>query len=204
MLNSSVFPTPYDTIEAARRALAGSFADVSEANTGYKIRDMGLIVSADGVATWRGRRFDCALGESGVTDDKYEGDLATPIGRFPLRYVLYRPDRVPVPTTSLPVAPLTPLDGWCDDPADRRYNRLIWQPYSASFELLWRNDSIYDVIVVLGYNDAPVIAGRGSAIFLHVAQRGMGPTLGCIALRQEDLLTVIADCDPDTFLQVGD
>ena len=205
MLGSRISSTPYAPVEATRhaQALAGQFAGQYAAKNGYKTHDMDLMVSADGVATWRGRRFDCALGEGGVTGEKFEGDLATPIGKFPLRYVFYRPDRISVPKTVLPVAPLTPLDGWCDDPADRRYNRLVCQPYGGSFELLWRRDEIYDLVVVLGYNDAPVVAGRGSAIFLHVARPGMTPTLGCVALCRDDLLTVIGECAPDTQLCVG-
>lgn len=205
MLHSRTSPTSRAHVEATRcaQALANPFADLCGAKKGYKAPDMDLIVSAEGVAAWRGRQFACALGEGGVTSEKFEGDLATPIGQFPLRYVLYRPDRISVPNTVLPVAPLTPLDGWCDDPADRRYNRLVCQPYSRSFELLWRRDEIYDLIVVLGYNDAPVVAGRGSAIFLHVARPNMTPTLGCVALRRDDLLTVLAECEPDTLLRVG-
>ena len=163
---------------------------------------MDIVVYPEGTAEWAGRRFPCALGRAGVTEDKREGDGATPAGRFPLRSVLYRPDRTGPPASVLPVAPLHPLDGWCDDTGDKRYNQFIRQPYSASFELLWREDHIYDVIVVLGYNDDPVVPGRGSAIFLHAARPDFTPTQGCIAFARENLLRIIEECESSTRLCV--
>ena len=124
----------------------------------------------------------CALGASGVTRAKREGDKATPAGRFPLRRVLYRPDRVAAPRTALPVAPMNPDDGWCDAPGDANYNRLVRLPYAVSHERLWREDALYDLVAVLGFNDAPRARGRGSAIFVHLARPGYTPTEGCVAL----------------------
>ncbi|MDR3518567.1 MAG: L,D-transpeptidase family protein [Azospirillaceae bacterium] len=138
----------------------------------------------------------CASGRNGIRPDKVEGDGATPSGCFPLRRVLYRPDRVAAPRTALPVAALTPDDGWCDDPADANYNRRVPLPYAASHERLWRADSLYDVILVIGHNDAPVVAGRGSAIFLHIARGDYEPTAGCIALTRADLLALLEFCGP--------
>ena len=135
--------------------------------------------------------------------DKREGDGATPAGRFPLRRVLYRPDRLSTPATPLPVAPLTPEDGWCDDPADPQYNRPVRLPYAGRHEELWRADTLYDVIVVVGHNDAPVIAGMGSAIFMHVASADYRPTQGCVALARQDLLDILAGAGPDTALEIA-
>jgi L,D-peptidoglycan transpeptidase YkuD (ErfK/YbiS/YcfS/YnhG family) len=143
-----------------------------------------------GATTW-----PCAIGRSGVTGDKREGDGATPVGCWPFRRVLYRPDRLAPPVTALPVAPLAPADGWCDDAADPRYNRPVRLPYPGRHERLWREDGLYDVIVILGHNDAPPVAGRGSAIFLHVAGIGYPPTEGCVALALSDLQTVLASAD---------
>jgi len=140
-------------------------------------------------------RWPCAIGRGGVTGDKCEGDGATPIGCWPFRMVLYRPDRVAAPVTALPVAPLAPSDGWCDDVADPRYNRPVRLPYPGRHERLWREDGLYDVIAVLGHNDAPPVAGRGSAIFMHVAGAGYPPTEGCVALAMDDVLTVLASVD---------
>lgn len=134
--------------------------------------------------------------------DKREGDGATPIGSFPLRRVLYRPDRLAPPETALPAAPLSPHDGWCDDPGHPSYNQQVCLPFDGRCERLWRKDHVYDVIVVLGYNDNPVIAGKGSAIFLHVAKPDFAPTEGCVALSQADLLSVLAQCGPRACIQI--
>lgn len=156
---------------------------------------MDLLVSAEGAARWGERQMRCALGRSGIVTAKREGDGATPAGAFALRRVFYRPDREPPPQTALPLRALTPHDGWCDAPADRRYNRLVTLPYPARAETLWREDRLYDLIAVLGYNDAPVIPGRGSAIFLHLARPGYAPTEGCVALDRADWLAVLATAD---------
>ncbi len=161
---------------------------------------MDLIVSRDRDGSWRAafgdRVWPCAIGPGGVTPDKREGDAATPIGCFALRRVLYRPDHIARPATDLPAAALQPEDGWCDDPDDPAYNRPVRLPYPASHERLWRDDGIYDVIVVLGHNDDPPVPGQGSAIFLHVARPDYGPTAGCVALARADLLTVLREAGP--------
>ena len=164
---------------------------------------MSIRVSATSELRWEGRTYRCALGRTGVRMDKREGDGATPAGRFPLRRVLYRPDRLSTPTTPLPVAPLMLEDGWCDDPADPQYNRLVRLPYAGRHEELWRVDALYDVIVVVGHNDAPVIAGMGSAIFMHVASADYRPTQGCVALARQDLLDILAGAGPDTALEIA-
>ena len=138
-------------------------------------------------------RLRCALGHGGVRPaaEKQEGDGATPAARLPLRRILYRADRLPAPRAAVPVEPLAPADGWCDDPADRAYNLPVALPHPARHEALWRADAVYDVIGVLGWNDAPPVRGRGSAIFLHLARPGLPPTEGCIALALPDLLAVL-------------
>ena len=135
----------------------------------------------------------CALGRGGVRLDKREGDGATPIGCFPLRRLLFRADKLSRPTSGLPVGALDPRDGWCDDPLDPLYNRPVRLPYPGRHERLWREDEIYDAIVVLGHNDDPVVPGRGSAVFLHIARSDFAQTEGCIALMREDLLKVVAE-----------
>ena len=157
---------------------------------------MDLIVSASGEARWGERRFRCALGRGGVRSDKREGDGATPTGAWPMRRLLYRADRVGTPATALPAAPIAPQDGWCDDPADPAYNRPVPLPYPARHERLWREDEIYDLLIVLGHNDDPVVPGLGSAIFLHIARTDWGPTEGCVALARADLEALLAQARP--------
>ncbi len=147
-------------------------------------------------------RLPCALGRSGRRALKREGDGATPQGSFALRAAFYRADRLCRPRTLLPLAPIRRLDGWCDDPQDRNYNRRIRHPYPASAEHLWRDDPLYDLIVVLGHNDRPRVRGRGSAVFLHVADAGLEPTAGCIALRLPDLLRVLERVSRATTMRV--
>lgn len=150
-----------------------------------------------------GRLIPCALGRSGITTGKREGDGATPAGLWPLRRVLFRPDRMARPVTRLPIVPLAPDDGWCDAPDDPCYNRPVKLPYRASAEALWRDDHLYDLIVVLGYNDDPPVAGRGSAIFLHLSTDDHGPTAGCLAVRKSDMLRLLPCLGPATAVQIA-
>ena len=138
----------------------------------------------------------CALGRSGVTSNKREGDGATPRGVLRPLWALYRPDRGPRPAVDLAVKPIRPDDGWCDDPNDRRYNRPVGLPFAGRHEKLWREDRLYDVVVVLDHNMGPVAPGAGSAIFLHVAAPGFTPTEGCIALAPNDLQALLAWVSP--------
>jgi L,D-peptidoglycan transpeptidase YkuD (ErfK/YbiS/YcfS/YnhG family) len=154
---------------------------------------MEAIVHPRGSLIWRDRILRCALGKGGVRTDKEEGDGATPAGLLPLRRIFYRADRVVPPLCAMPIEPIAPSDGWCDDPTDRDYNRFVHLPHEARHEELWRRDEIYDVIAVLGWNDAPVVKGRGSAIFLHVARPDYAPTEGCVALASPDLTRLLAE-----------
>jgi L,D-peptidoglycan transpeptidase YkuD (ErfK/YbiS/YcfS/YnhG family) len=143
-----------------------------------------------------------ALGHSGVRALKREGDGGTPLGRFPIRRVLYRTDRMPRPRTMLPIRAIRDDDGWCDDPLDRNYNRLVKLPSRRSAEGLKRADDLYDLVLVLGYNDQPRIRGKGSAIFVHLARAGLTPTEGCIALSRRDLLALLAEVRPVSLIEV--
>lgn len=134
-----------------------------------------------------------AIGRTSVRPMKREGDGGTPLGRFPVRLVLYRADRVSRPRVPLPVRAIRADDGWCDDPDDRNYNRLIRLPSNRSAEGLMRDDTLYDYVLVLGHNDCPRIKGRGSAIFVHLARPQYTPTEGCIAFSHADLSAVLAE-----------
>lgn len=143
--------------------------------------------SQKGFITFGPFRFACALGRSGIKTLKREGDGATPYGRFALRRVLFNPAYTCRPRTPLATAAIRPGDGWCDAVDDCNYNRPVRHPYRSSAERLWRDDGLYDLIVVLGHNDTPRVRGLGSAIFMHVARPGYLPTEGCIALKRTDL-----------------
>lgn len=154
-------------------------------------------------AEWGARARRCAVGRGGIAEKLKEGDGVTPIGVWPLRRVFYRPDRIPPPRCILPVAALSPHDGWCEAPGDPDYNRLVRLPHRATAETMWREDDLYDVVAVVGYNDAPVIAGKGSAIFLHLARPEFAPTAGCVALALPDLLEALKQLTPNDRLIVS-
>jgi L,D-peptidoglycan transpeptidase YkuD (ErfK/YbiS/YcfS/YnhG family) len=156
-----------------------------------------------GTLTYGNLSFPCALGRSGRRTGKREGDGATPVGSYAMREAFYRPDRLARPPTRLPLSPIRPADGWCDAPGDRNYNRPVRHPYPVSAERLWREDGLYDLVVVLGYNDSPRVDGCGSAVFLHVAAPGLKPTEGCIALARPHLLRLLQRVRRDTLVRIG-
>jgi L,D-peptidoglycan transpeptidase YkuD (ErfK/YbiS/YcfS/YnhG family) len=133
-----------------------------------------------------------ALGRSGIKALKREGDGATPAGRFPVRRVLYRADRVTRPRSVFPLRAIRSDDGWCEDPVDRNYNRLVKLSPRSRADRLTRDDNLYNLILILGHNDRLRVKGRGSAIFVHLARPGYAPTAGCIALSRHDLLMLLA------------
>ena len=159
---------------------------------------------ADGRCQVGDRIVRCALGRAGViaATDKREGDGCTPLGTWDLRRVLYRPDRLAFPRTGLPTAEIGPADGWCDAASDPAYNRPVALPYPASCEAMWRADALYDMVCILGHNDGPPVAGRGSAIFLHVATFDYRPTEGCVALALADLTRLLSLAQPGDALAV--
>jgi len=166
---------------------------------------MELVVKKSGNAAtldWGAGERRCAIGRGGIGMKGGEGDGITPIGIFPIRRVLYRPDRVSPPQTKLPVSPIAEDDGWCDAPGDANYNKPVKLPYAASHERMWREDHLYDAVVILGFNDDPVIAAKGSAIFLHVARADYGPTEGCVALSLPDLLAVLEMLSPGDTIRI--
>jgi L,D-peptidoglycan transpeptidase YkuD (ErfK/YbiS/YcfS/YnhG family) len=157
----------------------------------------------DGSLYWSGGRAAAAVGRAGVKADKHEGDGATPAGTYPLLSILYRPDRIAAPLSQLPVKPLWPSDGWVDEPADANYNRPVSLPYPASAEQMWREDDLYDALVVIGYNIEPVVPGAGSAIFLHIATPDFAPTAGCVAVRKEILLQLLPLLGPGSQIEIA-
>ncbi len=160
------------------------------------------LIYAAGQLSWPGGDARAACGRGGVRVDKREGDGASPAGTFPLLSALYRPDRLPVPRTELKLAPLQPDHLWVDDPEDASYNRLVTLPYPARGEALWRQDDLYDIVVVIGYNAFPVVPGAGSAIFLHVARRDFAPTAGCIAVARDVLVSVLDSLGPGSTITI--
>jgi L,D-peptidoglycan transpeptidase YkuD (ErfK/YbiS/YcfS/YnhG family) len=147
-----------------------------------------------GVLEGAGLHLRAAHGRGGIVPaaQKREGDGGTPSGLLRLTRVLYRADRMQAPVCAVPVEPIAPRDGWCDDMADPAYNKQIRLPFAPGHEALWRDDHVYDVIGVLDWNFAPIIPGKGSAIFFHAATPDYAPTAGCVALNLADMLAALS------------
>ena len=142
------------------------------------------------------------LGRSGILANKREGDGGTPRGRFRLVRLWWRADRHPRPRTLLPVRRITPDLAWCEDPADRRYNRPFRRSANEPGDRLRRDDHLYDFIIEIDHNTRPRIAGRGSAVFIHVARPNRGPTAGCVALDAKALRRLLCQVGPDTRIDI--
>jgi L,D-peptidoglycan transpeptidase YkuD (ErfK/YbiS/YcfS/YnhG family) len=143
-----------------------------------------------------------ALGRTGIRADKREGDGGTPRGRFrPLR-LWWRADRLPRPRTLLPIRRIGPDDAWCEDPHNRRYNQAFQRSANEPGDRLRRGDGLYDLIIEIDHNTRPRVAGRGSAVFIHVARPGFGPTAGCVALRPRDLKMLLGRMNSKTRILI--
>ena len=144
------------------------------------------------------------IGRSGLSALKREGDWACPRGCFLIVGGFYRPDRFGSrPRAGVPLVPLRPDDGWCDDPSDGNYNRPVRRPYPRSHEAMWRVDHAYDVVLVLDFNLRPRIRGGGSAIFFHLAHADGRPTAGCLAVKRADMLKLLPRLSVRTTISFG-
>ena len=143
-----------------------------------------------------------ALGRSGIKANKREGDGGTPRGVFRLKRLWWRYDRLPRPATGLPVRRIGPQDAWSEDPRDRRYNRPVTRRPDEPGDRLWREDHLYDLIIEIDHNDRPRIAGRGSAVFIHLARRGVSPPAGWVGLERKNLLRLLPGRGPTTRIDI--
>jgi len=159
-------------------------------------RSRGLLTA--GPQTW-----PVALGRGGILADKREGDGATPRGRFRLVRLWWNPERGPRPATRLPVRRVAPDDAWCEDPADRRYNRPIKTATDGAGDRLRRADHLYDLIIEIDHNARPRIARRGSAVFIHLARPGLAPTAGCVTMPKSRLRQLLGRVGADTRIIIG-
>lgn len=157
----------------------------------------------NGVLHFGSHRSRCALGKGGVTQNKQEGDGKTPVGRFALRRIWHRPDRIMRPQSALPIVEIAPKSGWCDDITSALYNLPISRPTPARHEILWRHDRLYDAFIELGINDAPPEKGRGSALFLHLEKNNFSPTLGCIAVNHATMGFLLRHATRDTHIEIA-
>jgi L,D-peptidoglycan transpeptidase YkuD (ErfK/YbiS/YcfS/YnhG family) len=143
------------------------------------------------------------LGRAGIRANKREGDGATPRGRFRLTRLWWRADRLARPGTGLPVRRIDRAVAWCENPADRRYNRPFRRSANEPGDRLWRTDRLYDLVIEISHNARPRVAGRGSAVFVHVARPDRSGTAGCVALAARDLRRLLGRLGPHTRIDIG-
>ena len=146
--------------------------------------------------------FKCAIGRNGIKKNKKEGDKSSPRGIFSLGKLYYRHDKVPKPITKLNIKKITKKMGWCDDPLEKSYNKEILINKKIKFEKLYRQDDMYDYLVVINYNTKKVIPNKGSAIFLHLT-KNYKPTLGCIAISEKDFTILLKIINKKSKIKIG-
>ena len=152
--------------------------------------------------TYNQYKVKCAVGKRGISQKKREGDLITPVGRYRIKYVLYRKDRIKKIQTQLRKIIIRKNMGWCDDSRSKNYNKLINLPFNYSYEKLFKKENIYDIILVLDYNMRPVKKNKGSAIFIHIAKKNYKKTQGCIAIKKTELLKILKKIDINTKVKI--
>ena len=160
------------------------------------------LVAKNGFLINQNQKFKCSIGYNGLIKNKSEGDGCTPIGTFEINKILYRPDKINNNKFKIESEIIDHNDGWCDDVDSDLYNQKIRFPFKKSAEQLYRNDDLYDIICIINYNLNPIIRGRGSAIFLHVARDDYAPTQGCIAVRKDELLQIALNLERDTTILI--
>tara|TARA_X000000368_G_scaffold264772_1_gene209660 strand:+ start:1663 stop:2154 length:492 start_codon:yes stop_codon:yes gene_type:complete len=148
-------------------------------------------------------KVKCAIGKRGIGAKKKEGDLITPRGKFKIKYILYRKDRISNLKSKIKKLSIKKNMGWCDDPLSKKYNKLIKFPFKYSAEKLYKVDSSYDVILVLNFNCNPIKKNKGSAIFIHVAKRNYKSTAGCVAISKKDLRDIIKKINKKTIVTIN-
>jgi L,D-peptidoglycan transpeptidase YkuD (ErfK/YbiS/YcfS/YnhG family) len=162
-----------------------------------------IIVKKSGYLHYKNLKFRCALGKAGIKKKEKEGDNVTPKGIFKITSMYYRPDKIKNIITAVKKIKIKKNIGWCDDPNSHFYNQQISLPNKFGHEKLYRNDSLYDLILVLNYNVNPIIKNKGSAIFIHVAKKNYKKTKGCIALKKKHLIELISKIKKNTKIKIN-
>lgn len=165
---------------------------------------LNLVQKTDKIVCWNGQDFECCIGKNGFAKNKVEGDNKTPIGIFNFLHLYYRPDFITLPKTAIPCTAITPDMGWSDDVLDKKYNQLVTLPHDFSHEKMYRDDRIYDLVIVNSHNINPIIPEHGSAVFIHLMREEKTTTAGCLALTMEDMLKVIQEANMNSCWIVGE
>ena len=150
---------------------------------------------------YKGYKFKCSIGKSGIKKNKKDGENATPQGIFSLGKFYYRPDRIKKICTNLSYKKIKKNMGWCNDPRNIKYNKEVNHKKIKNSEKLFRKDHKYNALIVINYNSKPVIKNKGSAIFLHLT-KNYKPTAGCIAIKQNNFLKLIKIINNKTKIKI--
>ena len=161
-----------------------------------------IIINKYGLLKYKNLKFRCALGKAGIGEKKKEGDFITPKGKYKITKVYYRADRIKKIKTNFRLYQIKKNMGWCDDPLSKNYNKLIKLPSKFGHEKLYRKDKLYDLILVLNYNFKPIIKNKGSAIFIHIANKNYKKTMGCIGLKKKDLIFILKDIKKNIAVKI--
>ena len=153
--------------------------------------------------TFNNYKAKCSIGKRGIGNKKKEGDLITPKGKYKIKFILYRKDRIQIKSKIRKIV-IKKNIGWCDDPKSKQYNKLISLPSSYKYEKLYKRENVYDIIIVLNYNMNPIIKNKGSAIFIHVAKKNFKKTEGCVAVKKEQLMKIIKNLKKNTMVLIED
>ncbi len=153
--------------------------------------------------TFNNYKAKCSIGKRGIGNKKKEGDLITPKGKYKIKFILYRKDRIQIKSKIRKIV-IKKNIGWCDDPKSKQYNKLISLPSSYNYEKLYKRENVYDIIIVLNYNMNPIIKNKGSAIFIHVAKKNFKKTEGCVAVKKEQLIKIIKNLKKNTMVLIED
>ena len=162
-----------------------------------------IIINKSGYLKYKDFKFKCALGKAGVGKKKIEGDNITPKGTFEIVKIYYRSDRIKKIYSKIKLFKINKKMGWCNDPTSKKYNQLIKLPSKYTHEKLYRQDNVYDLVVVLNYNRTPIIKNKGSAIFIHVAKKNYKKTEGCVALKKKHLVKLIKNIKNKTKIIIN-
>lgn len=156
--------------------------------------------------------FSCQIGAGGLKNavKKLEGDKSTPIGKWYFRSLYYRPDRVLRPKLNgkknIKIQQIKKHSGWCDDINSNCYNKYInldkFSSGKSSYENLWRQDNVYDLVLTISHNIKPTIRNKGSAIFIHCSFSDNRKTDGCVALKKKDLSHLIKTIKKGTCIKI--
>jgi L,D-peptidoglycan transpeptidase YkuD (ErfK/YbiS/YcfS/YnhG family) len=157
-----------------------------------------IIINKSGYLKYKNLKFRCSLGKAGIGKKEKEGDKITPKGTYKIVKIYYRNDRVKKIFSDFKIFKIKKNMGWCDDPKNKQYNRLVKLPSKYGYEELHRKDNIYDLVLVLNYNMKPIIKNKGSAIFIHIANKNYKKTAGCIGLKKSHLINIIKKIKKNT------